>query len=460
MDRVALNHLKNWQKSPNRKPLVIRGARQVGKSYLARAFGKEAFDGMAEVNFERDPDVASLFASNDPAKIIPLLELRLNRPIRPGKTLLFLDEIQATPTVITTLRYFCEAMPDLHVVAAGSLLEFALSDLRAPMPVGRIEFLHLGPMQFEEFLRASGNERLADFLVGFHPGDSIPQSIHDACMAPFREFLVVGGMPAVISSYLRNHSFREADEAKVSLLSTFRNDFDKYGGRIPQARIGRLFARLPALVGRRFKYVNVDRDERPGDLARALDLLCLARVAYRVRHAAANGIPLEAEARENAFRVLFLDSGLVASALGLTGLDVVQERDLLGNRAGALCEQVVGQHLLHSQPFYREPELHFWTREKAGSSAEVDYVISEGPEVIPIEVKAGRTGALKSLHLFLREKSRSFGIRLNGDVPSLLDARTSLPDGADIPFKFLSLPLYLVGQVRRLSRESLGLPAR
>jgi predicted AAA+ superfamily ATPase len=459
VERFALNHLRTWKNSPNRKPLIIRGARQVGKSYLARAFAEEAFEGIAEVNFERQPDVASLFASNDPAKILPLLELRLNCPIRPGRTLLFLDEIQAAPTVITALRYFFEAMPDLHVVAAGSLLEFALADLCAPMPVGRIEFLHLGPMQFEEFLRASGGERLADFLAGFHPGDEIPMSIHDSFMGPFREFLVVGGMPAVVSAFLPNRSFRDADEAKVSLLSTFENDFGKYGGRVPHRRIGRLFTRLPALVGQRFKYVNVDRDERSGELARALDLLCLARVAYRVCHTAANGIPLAAETRDNVFRMLFLDSGLVASALGLTGLDVVQERNLLGIRSGALCEQVVGQHLLNSHPFYREPELHFWTREKTGSSAAVDYVIAEGPEIVPIEVKAGRTGTLKSLHVFLREKERAFGIRLNSDVPSLLDAKTSFPGGADVPFRLLSLPLYLVGQVRRLSRECLNLPA-
>ena len=459
MERFALNHLKSWKHGPDRKPLIIRGARQVGKSYLARAFARESFEGIAEINFERDPDIATLFASNDPARIVPLLELRLNRPIRPGRTLLFLDEIQATPSVIASLRYFCEAMPDLHVVAAGSLLEFALSDLGSPMPVGRVEFLHLGPMQFEEFLRASGSERLADFLAGFHAGDPVPPAIHEACMAPFREFLVVGGMPAAVAAYLRSRSFRDADEAKVSLLTTFRDDFGKYGGRVPRDRIGRLFARLPALVGQRFKYVNVDRDQRSDELARALDLLCQARVAYRVRHTAANGIPLEAETRDTVFRTLFLDSGLVASALGLTGLDVAQERDLLGARSGSLCEQFVGQHLLYSQPFYRAPELHFWTREKAGSSAEVDYVIAEGPGIVPVEVKAGRTGTLKSLHLFLREKGRTFGIRLNADVPSVMDARTSLPDGRDIPFRLLSLPLYLVGQVRRLSRECLGLPA-
>ncbi len=456
MDRHAMNHLKSWKNSPNRKPLVIRGARQVGKSYLARAFGREAFEGVAEVNFERDPDLATLFASNDPTRILPLLELRLNHPIRPGRTLLFLDEIQAAPGVIPTLRYFHERMPDLHVVAAGSLLEFALADLRFPMPVGRIEFLHLGPMQFEEFLNASGKDRLAGYLAEYRIGDPIPEAIHETCMAFFRQFLVAGGMPGAVSAYLNRRSFREADEAKVSLLSTFRDDFGKYAGRVPHARIARLFSRLPALVGQRFKYVDADRGERAADLARALDLLCMARVAYRVRHTAANGIPLEAQARDKVFRVLFLDCGLVASGLGLTGLDLLAREDPLGVQAGALCDQFVGQHLLYSQPLYRDPEVHFWTREKAGSSAEVDFVIAEGPQVVPIEVKSGRTGTLKSLHLFVKEKQRPFAIRLNADVPSLLDARTSVAGGDDVPFRLLSLPLYLVGQVRRLAREATG----
>jgi predicted AAA+ superfamily ATPase len=210
-------------------------------------------------------------------------------------------------------------------------------------------------------------------------------------MDPFRAFSVVGGMPAAVAAYLRIGSFREADEVKVSLLSTFKDDFAKYAGRLPHARLAKLFGRLPAQVGRRFKYVNVDPHGRAGALARALDLLCMARIAYRVRHTAANGIPLEAEARDNTFRTLFLDTGLVTAALGIGGLDVATDRDMLGVAAGGLAEQVVGQHLLYSLPPYREPELHFWTRDKPGSSAEPDFVIAEGSWVIPIEVKAGRS---------------------------------------------------------------------
>jgi len=210
------------------------------------------------------------------------------------------------------------------------------------------------------------------------------------------------------------------------------------------------------LVGSRFKYANVDRVERAGDLAKALDLLCLARVAYRVRHSSAGGVPLGAQAKDSNFKVLFLDVGLMNSALGLSLLDYERAGDALLVHSGAVCEQVVGRHLLHSTPFYQAPELYFWSRERDGSAAEVDYLLADGAAVVPIEVKAGRTGWLKSLHVFLREKNRAFGIRLNSDVPSLLEAETALPDGKNVPFKLLSLPLYLVGQVRRLAQEAGG----
>jgi len=175
-----------------------------------------------------------------------------------------------------------------------------------------------------------------------------------------------------------------------------------------------------------------------------------------MRHSSANGVPLGAQAKDANLKALFLDVGLMNSALGLSLLDYERAEDILLVHSGAVCEQAVGQHLLHSLPFYQEPELYFWSREKANAGAEVDYLLAEGAAVVPIEVKAGTTGRLKSLQLFLREKGRAFGIRLNGDVPSLLKAETSLPDGKNTPFTLLSLPLYLVGQTRRLIREAGG----
>jgi len=457
MYRFAMDDLKNWKTKAGRKPLVVRGARQVGKSYLVRLFAHENFDKLVEMNFERerDPGLASLFASNDPHKIVQFLELRFNTSIKPGKTLLFLDEIQAAPSVFATLRYFNEELPDLHVIAAGSIMEFVLSDHDFSVPVGRIEYLHLGPMQFEEFLLASGEDKLAGFLSTWTSRDLIPEAIHNKLMELFRLFLVVGGMPGAVAAYVDGASLQRAEEVKHSILATYKDDFCKYGSRVKHQRMETLFQKLPALVGSRFKYAHVDRDARTADLAKALDLLCLARVAYRVRHSSANGVPLGAQAKDSNFKALFLDVGLMNSALGFTLLDYEMAKDVLLVHAGAVCRQVVGQHLLHLLPFYQEPELYFWSREKANAAAEVDYVLAEGASIVPVEVKAGTIGRLKSLQVFLREKNLSFGIRLNGNVPSLLTASTSLPNCANASFKLLSLPLYLVGQTRRLARENL-----
>jgi len=455
MHRRALESLQAWATRPVRKPLVIRGARQVGKSTLVRLFAKAALDGLLEIDFEANPAAASLFHSKDPATILGLLEAAYGVDIRVGRTLLFLDEIQAAPEVFSCLRYFHERLPDLHVIAAGSLLDFALGEGGFSMPVGRIEYLHLGPMTFEEFLLAEGLGKLERFLAGYVPTDHLPAAIHAQLMRRFREYLILGGMPAVIGAYLRTGRYGDSEAEKQSILSTIRDDFAKYGRQADRLRLEKILARIPRLVGTRFKYSLVDRDERSRELSKALDLLCRAGIAHRVRHSAANGIPLGAEASDRAFKVLFLDVGLLCRSAGLTIADLEGAEDVMLVNTGAICEQFVGQHLLQTGETYDEPEVFCWMREKAQSNAEVDYLMSVGRTVIPVEVKSGKTGTLKSLHVFMREKRRDFGLRLNSDVPSVLDAKTSLADGNNRPFRLLSLPLYMVEQAPRLCRACL-----
>ena len=455
MRRYAIDYLAAWKDSPRRKPLVLRGARQVGKSWLARQFATQYMENMVEINFERMPEAAALFSDKTPEKILPRLELHSGQAIMPGKTLLFLDEIQATPEVFACLRYFHELMPSLHVVAAGSLLEFVLKEHEFSMPVGRIEYLHLSPMVYEEFLIASGRERLADFLKTYRMGDELPAPIHGRFMDALREYMVVGGMPEAIQAYIDTSSFLECDKAKQSILSTYQDDFSKYGARVNVFRIQQVFKKLPQLVGGKFKYSHVDPSAQARDIGKALQLLCLSRVACKAHHSASNGTPLAAEIDERKFKALFLDVGLLCRACGLSLLEFENASDIMLVNAGAICEQFIGQHLLYSRDFFEEPELHYWSREKRQSAAEVDYVISIGSQIIPVEVKAGKTGRLKSLHAFLREKNRSFGLRFNADLPSLLEATAILPNGNPLDYRLLSLPLYMVGQSRRLCRESL-----
>jgi len=415
-------------------------------------FAETHFDQLLEINLEEHPQVGDHLLADDPHDALTRLELHFDRAIVPGKTLLFLDEIQAAPALFAKLRYFHERVPDLHIVAAGSLLEFVLDDHEFSMPVGRIEYLHLGPMAFSEFLLANGKSRLATYLREFTFPDGIPASIHQELLRLFRLFLVVGGMPKAIRTYVESRSLRECDIVKQSILSTYADDFRKYGKRVNHERVHRVFRAIPVNVGRKFRYVNVSRDERSSAIAQALRLLALARVCYPVQHTAAQGIPLGAEAKETTFKVLFLDVGLLLNACGLDALEVTETTDIMLVNSGAVCEQFVGQHLLYRRAPYREPELHYWTRQKPSSNAEVDYLIAVGTQILPIEIKAGTTGTLRSLHQFVRRRDLPLGVRVNLDSPSLGRARGRFPTGESYNYDLMSLPLYLVEEIDRLVR--------
>jgi hypothetical protein len=454
MKRTALEDLIIWGQSSRRKPLVLRGARQVGKSWLAREFAQGQMENLVEINFEQTPDVAELFSDKSPDKIRARLELLTGQKIVPGKTLLFLDEVQAAPEVFASLRYFQEQMPELHVIAAGSLLEFLLQDHAFSMPVGRIDYLHLGPLTYEEFLTATKRGHLSEFLFSFTIGDELSAPVHEQFINALNEYFVIGGMPESVLTFINSGSYLDSDKVKQSILSTYQDDFSKYGSRVTTTRVQQVFQKIPLLVGNKLKYSHVDREASARDLGTALRLLCQARVAYCVHHSDCNGVPLGAEIDERKFKALFLDVGLMCRACGLSLLDFEQAQDVMLVNSGGICEQFIGQHLLYAGESYEPPELYYWNREKRQSSAEVDYVISLGNHLLPVEVKAGKTGRLKSLHSFLREKQRPFGLRFNADLPSRLETTVHLPTGEPLDYTLLSLPLYMVGQTRRLCREN------
>jgi len=453
MNRTAFTHLLEWKQRQKRKPLVLRGARQVGKSYLVEAFAQREFATSLTVNADRDRAFLKGIVQEPPARMVQLLELEYGQRIIPGTTLLFIDEIQAVPEFLARLRYFYEELPDLHVIAAGSLLDFVLEDHSFSMPVGRIEYLHLGPMTFCEFLDATGNERWSAFLSAFGYQESMPDTAHQTLLRLFRTFLALGGMPEVIETYARTLSLLEADRVKESILGTLRDDFAKYGQRVNHDRLLKMFSRLPSMVGQRFKFANVSREDSARELGRSLHLLELARLVYRVRQSSCSGLPVGAGAKEEAFKVLFLDCGLLLYACGLRAADVEREPDLMLVNAGAVVEQVVGQHLLYARPSWEEPELFYWAREKPTSAAEVDYVIVRGGRIVPVEVKAGKTGRLRSLWQFVAEKEARLALRFNTDKPSLLETTDTMHENVRISYRLLSLPLYLIDHANRLFDE-------
>lgn len=459
LERHELGYLQEWAARESRKPLVIRGARQVGKSTLVREFARVSGMALVEINLERNPQLGQAFATNDPAEILSTLALMTGEAIAASECLLFLDEIQAVPRALASLRYFYEEMPGLHVLAAGSLLELALGEKGFSMPVGRIEFLYLGPMDFEDFLVAVERPHLAEHLRTLSLGDGFPEAVHAQYLDLLRQYWVVGGLPEAVSAYASTaagqpRDFESVARVQQNMLATYRDDFAKYShGRLKE-RMQLVFDRLPALVGRKFKYVAVSRDHRASELGDALVHLCMARVAWKVQRTAANGLPLGAEVDERHFKCLTMDVGMMCAALHLNTIDLAKENPVRVN-GGAVAEQFVGQHLLTSGLPYEAPVLHYWAREARNAAAEVDYVLPIGRHVVPVEVKAGTTGSLRSLHQFLTEKRSDFAVRLNGDVPSLLHDARRLADGSVIDYRLLSLPLYLAGQVRRLAAESL-----
>jgi uncharacterized protein len=453
MFRNALRDLKTWKNQKNRKPLIVRGARQVGKTWLIRAFAKENFDNLLEINFDETPEQAKFFIKGDIDRCLQLLEIEHDLQIIPEKTLIFLDEIQTSPNILPYLRYFFEKRPELYVIAAGSLLEFLLSEHDFSMPVGRIEYLHLGPMTYEEFLMALDQEKLVTFLSTYNPRDSIPEPLHQKLIYFLKLYWIIGGMPAVIEAYRDSNSFQLSNKEQGIIIQTYEDDFTKYRKRIYPQRIRKTFHRIPAMVGKKLKYVNLDPEERSKDLADTLDMLEMAKIIYRVYHSAGNGVPLRAEIKERDFKPLFLDTGLMTRSLGINFTNLETEKEITLINSGTIAEQFIGQHLLYQNPSYEKPELYYWNRDKKSSSAEVDYLISINNQIVPVEVKAGATGSLKSLRLFLAEKKVSLALRFNSITPSVVELTVKNKNTSDHPYLFLSLPHYLVCQAKRIMEE-------
>ncbi len=458
--RKELSHLLEWLGRPNRKPLVIRGARQVGKSTLVRQLASTTDLALLEINFERNPEYRDAFATKDPLQITSALGLLLGQQVTAGKNLLFLDEVQEAPEALAALRYFYEELPQLHLVAAGSLLEFALSNAQFSMPVGRVEYFHVGPMQFDDFLIAMGEASLADYLNDLSLNDvrnqNMVRAIHEKCLNLLRQYWVVGGLPEAVATYAATQDYFEVARVQQGIVTTYRDDFSKYSSGTTKILVQQTFDHLPLAVGRKFKYAHINRNYRAAQVATAFRQLCMAGIASPVLHTSANGAPLGAEASQNYFKALYMDIGLMCAALKLNVLDLAKSELPMVNN-GSLAEQFVGQHLLRMTPTFQRPQLYYWVREAKGSAAEIDYLMTQGQEIVPIEIKAGTTGTLKSLHQFLKEKNRTFAVRFNADLPSLLDDSKTLSNGLTLTYQLLSLPLYMVGSTDRLASAAINI---
>lgn len=446
MNRTHMVFLQEWITGWQRQPLIICGARQTGKTWLVRQLAKLNHKHLIELNFEERPELRSLFNSNDPKLILLNLGALLNQTIDPSLCLLFLDEIQAAPELLSKLRWFAENLPELPIICAGSLLDFALSQYEFSMPVGRVGYLYLEPLSFEEFILAQDKKNLFEYLKNYSLDIEIPLVLHQQLLSLFKEYILIGGMPAAVSSWVHERSLTKVNQIHHNLLTTYREDFAKYRGRIDIERLEEVMAAIPKMLSEKFVYSRVNPLATTYSIQSALNLLIKARVCHRIVSSPANGIPLGAELNEKYFKMIFIDTGMVSASLGLTLNNISTIDELVLVNSGKVAEQAAGQLLRTLSAPYIEPTLYYWHRAEKGSSAEIDYLLQHNTHIIPIEVKAGSTGSLKSLHLFMQLKKSPLAIRINSDFPS----KTLVQIKGQPEYTLISLPFYLMGQLHRL----------
>jgi predicted AAA+ superfamily ATPase len=425
MRRFIDKELIKWKEGKRRKPLILRGARQVGKTWSLKAFGKSQFENLALVDLERNTALQRVFDGDLSARrICADLELFLGQKIIPGKTLIFIDEIQAAPRAISALRYFYEELPELHVVAAGSLLEFALKE--ASFPVGRIQFLTLHPLCFAEYLEATGKQEVMAAILREAAAISLP--VHDMLCEELKRYFFIGGMPACVNAYLESGSFTDAFEVQGEIIDSYRMDFVKYTPQVDRFCLDAVFSSTAQQVGGQIKYARLGEGYSNPTLKKAFDLLCLSNIVRKVSSADPSGLPLGATASAKIFKALMLDIGLMRYLSGMPADREYAKTDLLAIYRGAMAEQFVGQEMAVSQ----NSALYYWNRQAKSSSAEVDYLAVLDGKIHPIEVKSGASGSLKSLHLFI-------SIYPNCGRAMVFSARPS----AELPEQKISfLPLY------------------
>lgn len=457
MNRYALDHLENWLISDQRKPLILRGARQVGKTWLVRSLAEKSGKKLCEINFEKRPELALHFSSNEPTEILKslALDLGLKAALDPEKTLLFLDEIQAAPELLAKLRWFYEMLPVLAVIAAGSLLEFTLAEHSFSMPVGRVSYFFLEPLGFEEFLLAKGEELLVQALQKLDNGPESQfwnEALHQKTNLLFKEYLWTGGMPEAVVTWVKTGQLEAISEVHQNLISTYRDDFSKYAGRLTPQYLNDVLSAVPRFLSQKFIYSRVNPEARHGSIKQAVELLTQARLCHLVQAVHANGIPLEAEKDDKNFKLILIDAGLATASLGLSlkFFSSTDFSDTVWVNQGALAEQVVGQLLRLNFPFYMSPHLYYWTRSTPGSSAEIDYLIQHHDQLIPIEVKSGAEGKMRSLHQFMAEKKGTFALRIYAGPLLISPVKVRTTTGQEVAYQLLSIPFYLIEQIPRL----------
>lgn len=440
LQRLAYSDLLLWKNNPKRKVLLLRGARQVGKTYLIRKLAKE-FTRFIEINLVEQANLKSIFTSGNltPDQILENLGAYIGESIVDGETLLFIDEIQACPEAITALRFFHEKRPNLHVVATGSLLEFALEDTSS-FGVGRIEYLYLYPLNFTEFLISQNEELLIQKIRTADYKNPLIEILHIKALTLLKTFLQIGGLPEVVSTYCSTKDLNVCNKLISTLLIAYEDDFSKYKKRLSVEALSETFRSTALQAGKKFVYSHAYRDAKTKTVNNALELLCKAGIVNKVFHTSGNGIPLGGEVDLNKFKTIPIDIGIFNRLCGLTLSDITTLDPLQLINKGTLAEVYTGLELLQLQENSAKSQLYYWHREAKSSNAELDYLVEIKNIVVPIEVKSSGKGAMHSMHQFIKEKNSTTGIRISTENFSKFN-------------KMTIIPLYAVSEIKRLTVE-------
>lgn len=434
MERTLIKKLVEWKEKTGRKPLILKGVRQCGKTYLLKEFGKRHYASCAYFNFEENESLASVFEKDyDTQRIIFELGLYFGKTIEPEKTLIILDEIQECGRAITAMKYFCENSPEYHIVCAGSLLGIALQK-QLSFPVGKVDFLTLYPMSFSEFLRAAGSETLADFVENFKKGDNLPEVIGEKLVTYLRQYYITGGMPEVVDSWCKTHSIEQVETIQQAIINSYELDFAKHAPAKDFPKLTAIWRSIPIQLAKentKFIFSHVKKGWRSKDLEDALEWLVNAGLVYKVCKIEKPYMPLSSYADETSFKLYMADVGILRKLSKLPYEVVLDATPTYQEFKGSMTENYVLCELLKSV----DDTAYYWS---SGNTAEVDFIIQCGAEIVPIEVKSERNVKARSLAEYRKKYMPKYSVKTSMKCEA---------SGEEV----LNIPLYLISRMTNLT---------
>ena len=436
MERKLIKDLIAWKESSNRKPLILRGVRQCGKTYLLKEFGKQYYDGVAYFNFEENEALAKVFENDyQTSRIIFELGLSIGKTIHPEKTLVIFDEIQECGRAITSLKYFCENAPEYHIVCAGSLLGIALQK-QLSFPVGKVDFLTLYPMSFSEFLRAVDGDMLADYVEAFRKGERIPEVVGEKLTALLRQYYVTGGMPEVVKEWVDTHRIEDVERVQQSIINSYELDFAKHAPVKDFPKLSAIWRSIPEQLSKentKFIFSHVKKGWRSKDLEDALEWLIGAGLVYKVCKIEKPYIPLSSYADDTCFKLYMADVGILRKLSRLPYEVILDATPNYREFKGSMTENFVLCELLCSGC----DTAYYWS---SGNTAEVDFVVQSGAEILPIEVKSEKNVKARSLAEYRKKYEPKYSVKTSMRVET---------DGKEV----LNIPLYLISALENFVKE-------